>query len=729
MLEFSSLNLWIIGGILLSAGGIIFYFVSGAGRQYVFLRVLVYILLVVLLLQPVRVQREAVSGKPVLAVLIDNSKSMGVKDPDERLIRVKEFIRERIDAWNKKADVRIYLFSRTTALTSSSAIDSWKPVGSATHIGHALSEIAQEHEGNLSAILVISDGVNNGIQNPETVAQEINLPVFTIGVGNTGSLRDILIADLEASEFAFKNTPMDIRVTVRGYGFENTQVPVRLYSGSSLVATREAVIPSDGIDDEIRFTINPKNVGTFSYTVKIPRYADEISDNNNSVEFTIDVIREKLRILYICGQPGYEYALLREVLKSDPAVELVSFVILRNPGNVSFVGDHELSLIPFPAREIFLEKLFSFDLLIFENFTWVRFGIIQPYLQNIKRFIVEKGGSFIMIGGPNSFGMGAYQTSPLEEILPVVMNAQTEEFKLDVFRLKINQIQHPIMHIGDTRKLDQDVWNTMPPLVGYNTIGPAKPGARVLAEHPDATINNQPIPIVTVWDKGNGRVMSIASNTTWRWAMGLASKNQTPFNYIRFWRGAVRWLTKAEEMKLVLLTFDKRQYVPGETMRISVMVKDEAYDPLPNARVNLQVIRPNGQSEQIPTFPGAEGVYHAEYESWDSGRFRFKVNASHPRTNRLIGSDERSVTVQAFSPETVELNLNEDLLKRIAAVSGGAYYGIDRFEDSRIIKALTTRKRGDVISRKPVWSNPVIFILIIIFLLVEWYLRRRKGLA
>lgn len=728
MIEFGEFNWWILVLILIAGGGIVYFYVKRPSFTLFALRAAACMLAILLLIQPTYIKQEKIRGKPLLAVLVDNSQSMAVKDPEQRLSRVKEFIARHITLWKRRADLRFYLFSGSTSLTSEDAMGNWKAQGNATSIGHAISEIGNELSGKLSSMVLLSDGRDNGVLQPAHIARKLNVPIFSVGVGSPEKIKDILISDLRAGDFAFKNTPINVRLMLKGYGFAGKKIPVRLYHRKELIATREVKLLPRAEDTEVNFEITPKNVGTFAYRASIPVYPGEASKRNNSINFSIDVIREKLRILYICGQPGYEYALLREALKSDPAVELVSFVILRNPENIAFVPDRELSLIPFPAREIFLKKLFSFDLLIFENFTYVRFGIIAPYLENIRTFIVEKGGAFIMIGGQNSFGSGRYGHTPIEDILPVIIDNQSELFKIEPFRMRATTLHHPIMLLADDMKKNRTTWRTMPQLVGYNTIGRAKEGAVVLGEHPWKKNDAGPLPVLVVWQKGKGRVMVITSNTTWRWAMGLAKEGKTPFGYTRFWRQTVRWLTQAEEMKLVLVTVDKRQYSPGETMRINVMVKDEAYDPLTEARVSLRIKEPDGITREIVTFRGEKGEFHAEYEPWGIGTYTVKAEAYHKQTGTFLGSDSRNIDVRAFSRETIELNMDEQLLADIASQSGGSYSRIDSFETKDLFKSLKIRHRGEVLKKKPIWNHPVFFILILLLLITEWFIRRRTGL-
>ncbi|MBI2363194.1 MAG: hypothetical protein HYV15_07420, partial [Elusimicrobia bacterium] len=170
------------------------------------------------------------------------------------------------------------------------------------------------------------------------------------------------------------------------------------------------------------FSVSASQLGRQEFTV-----AAEAGPLRASRSFAVEAIRQKYRIMYLAGRPSVEYAHLRHQLKADPNHELVSFVILRNPENISPVPDNELSLIPFPATEIFVTNLFQFDLFILENFAYWRFNLPAAYLENLRRFVAQ-GGALLLIGGSNALSKGGYKGTPLEEALPVTLADAPDEF-------------------------------------------------------------------------------------------------------------------------------------------------------------------------------------------------------------------------------------------------------------------------------------------------------------
>ena len=189
--------------------------------------------------------------------------------------------------------------------------------------------------------------------------------------------------------------------------------------------------------------------------------------------------------MYLSGRPSAEYANLREFLKSDPNHELVSFVILRNPENPSLVPEDELSLIPFPASEIFVDTLPQFDLFILENFSYARFHLPTAYLASLKSFVAA-GGALLVIGGETAFALGGYRGTPLEDVLPVTLSDRSPDFVPGLFRAKPAAPEHPLVRLYDTAERSRAAVRSASPATSRASSRPAcvRRAARAPAPRP-----------------------------------------------------------------------------------------------------------------------------------------------------------------------------------------------------------------------------------------------------
>ena len=224
------------------------------------------------------------------------------------------------------------------------------------------------------------------------------------------------------------------------------------------------------------FTATDQALGRESYRLEA-RAEGGRSASRLSRTFRVEVVRQKYRIMYLAGRPGPEYAYLREFLKADPNHELVSFVILRNPQSAAVAAEDELSLIPFPAEDIFLRTISQFDLFILENFSAARFNLPPSYLQSLKAFI-SGGGALLVIGGENAFGLGGYRGSPLEEVLPVTLSEEVPDFAPGRFQALPAAAEHPLVALYDSPEASKAAWAALPAMDGWGRFKAVRPTRR-----------------------------------------------------------------------------------------------------------------------------------------------------------------------------------------------------------------------------------------------------------
>jgi len=683
---------------------------------FFFFRFLIFLTLIFLLFQPQYNLREKLITKPILAVLFDNSESMNLNDPYPRWERVKKFfLREPFKGLKKNYQLQFYTFS--------DKLYPWEdkfpsPKGKVTNINQALKEISKTE--NLIGVILITDGQHNRGEEPFPTP---GLPIYCLGVGNPQP-KDLAIEEIKHSDFAFKNIPLDVEVNLSGFGFEGKEISVNLTNEAQLIQTQNVKISSEG-KARVVFHFTPQDIGEKVYTVSIPTYKDEISSVNNRKDFLLSVIREKIRTLYLCGQANYEYSFLRNVLKNDPSIELVSFVILRNPENIAFVPDDQLSLIPFPAHEIFFKELFNYDLVILENFTYMRFGIHLGYLDNLHRFVNEKGGGLIMIGGDNAFARGGYKGTAIEDLLPVeIFSPHEEKIASGLFRLQIENYNHPIINLGNTTAETIKIWQEMPELDSCNYLGRVKTGAAVLGIH-----SREKIPILVVWEKGRGRVLVMASNTTWRWALGLAGEGKNNQVYSQFWQKAIRWLTRAEEMKRVRIVLEKKYFREDEKIPARIYVYDENYRSLKEAKIKVYLTfegsKKRDLGSELHSFP--EGGYWLDLSPKNIGKYSLETEAwKFQKGGGYLGEDKISFQVLTVG-ERDKLTLNENLLRSLATLSGGKYFSLEDFNPEEI-KLPEKEELAGFKKKINLWNQPYFYFLVCLFLTLEWYLRRKTGL-
>jgi hypothetical protein len=228
-------------------------------------------------------------------------------------------------------------------------------------------------------------------------------------------------------------------------------------------------------------------------------------------------------------------------------------------------------------------------------------------------------------------------------------------------------------------------------------------------------------PVVAAADRGKGRVMWVATSSMWRLALG----GESPYNYIKFWRQSVKWLVNSPSMKQVRL-FAGSSYNVNDTAVLKVKVKDDYSRPVNNAAVRLSVTMPDGKSEFVEVAPSAnDGEYEARVELAAFGAYKAVAYAS--AGGRSLGEDGIQFSVNEFSREAEEIVPDEQFMKKLAEMTGGRYYTLDKFAPEDFIVTPRT-KQADVLYEINLWHRPVVYLFLIFLLFIEWYLRRRSGL-
>ena len=681
-------------------------------KRYILLRLFILILLIFIIVRPAR-KIYRTGNIPSVAVVIDDSESMGRIITPHMYEDIKEKIISRITK-NKKFRLNYFAFSGDLRKIFYEDIGKVKPTGKRTDLTGALQKVNSEFLGKeLDAVLMITDGNQNAGGDVDGILDEyknLDIPVFVIAPKKREENRNIAVADVNFPDIIFRNTVSTITAKVNCLGFSGKKISVVLKADGTILSTKMIDVVSDGPAD-IPFEIKPSLAGINRYSIEIPTYNGEKILTDNIKNFSLNVEPEKIRILYLCGQPSFNYSFLRATLKNDPNIELVTFVILRNPENIVAVPDNELSLIPFPVEEIFSREIFNFDLLILENFNYSRFAISQQHLANIRNIVASNGKAMLVISG--EVPLAVYQNTPIDEILPVEPGS---EIVTEAFNLNVLLPEHGVMKLSDSPSDNARLWAGMPELDSFNVSSPRSKTV-VLAESGEKYKK----PIIAVAEKGKGRVMSITTSSLWRLALG----GENPYNYTRFWGQAVKWLLNAPSMKQVAM-FSKNGYNVNDTAAIKIKVKDEYSKPVSNAVVTLSVIYPNGQKEILPVPPSnTDGEYEIGIDLLTPGEYRLEANAYSGR--RALGNDRSYFSVNDVSLESGDITVNEPLLKEIAAKTGGSFFTADSFSVSGLnIKPHNTK--SDVLYEINIWSKPGIYIVLVILFFAEWYLRRRSGL-
>ena len=680
-----------------------------------------------------------------VVVLVDASRSMNVAPPNrgptrsERTAGLMASAEPTFAAWEGSGHkIEVYGFGE--GLTPASRASLPSPKAEATRIGEALSELRTRFAGrDLGAVVLISDGIDTGRighgpldADTRKTLEALAAPVHTIFMGED-ELRDLSVAAVLADDFAFVRTPVKLEAVLRHSGFGGRMIEVSLLRDGRLIDAKAVVLRKDSPQERVVFDFIPDHPGNHVFEIKTPVLAGEALESNNSQAFTLKVIRDRVRILHVCGRPSWNERFLRSMLRLDPNVDLVSFFILRTDSDDMTMGPDQMSLIPFPYKEIFDEQVRSFDLLIFDNFNFKPYWV-EPYLPGVRAYI-EAGGALAMVGGDLSFASGAYGDSALHDVLPVELDGIPRDgpasFSTDSFRPRLTPEgrTHPVTSLSLDEKINEARWAALPQLTGINRVAGLRPGARALLVHPtQKSADGKPAPVLATADVGKGRTLALLTDSAWSWGFQAAGAGDDGRAFQRFWEDAIRWLVRDPALTHLRIDLDKVEYRRGQTVSLRVRTLRADYSPAAAVEVALD-LRSVGAAETaaplrtVAVTSSGEGEAHAELAGLEPGAYRLVGRAV------LDGRPVEEQTTFVIRPEGHELDdvvARTDVLREIATASGGEFrdgsFGDPTVRPPRKVRVGSLRT-------VEVWSSPLLLLIAIGLLVAEWTLRRRTGHA
>jgi len=743
---------------------------ASARRRWTLLGLRTGLVLVALamLVEPAIRRQEVIRLRNVVPVLVDRSASMALRDGPGQPTRadaVRQWLidqRAAMEELAKEHELRLYTFDAEVEPASSGAlVQDEPPAGRTTRTLEALEEVVRRSAGqDLGGLVLVSDGADHGLlgerlvpgEAPDDLLRErvaaLGAPVHAFSASARRGLVDLSVERVVHDDFAFVHNALEVTADLRAAGAPTGPLTVTLSEDGAPLQSREVDVQPGRERYRVRFSFTPARIGRRHYRVQAPVLKDETLLVNNQRDFVIRVLRDRVRVLQVSGQPSWDERFLRELLKGSANLDLISFFILRTSADLASVPSNELSLIPFPVEELFQKELPSFDLVILQNFDYRPYRM-RHYLPRIRSYVL-RGGALLVVGGPMSLSAGGYAGTPLTEVLPVRIppaGGDAEMFALGRLRPVLTQAgrRHPVMALSRVAEENQAIWSRLPSLEGANRVEGLAGGAVVLAHGRPERGDGELLPLVVAGTHGQGRSLAVLTDTTWRWTLPFAGQGGDLRPYNRFWANAMRWLIRDPDQKLLRVSTDAERYSAGAQVRAEARVVDRAYRPAAGATVTLtRRLAQGADARGEPSGESGSAAGHARGDpshgsevliADDEGRVVWTVPSGAAGVWELqaqaeVGGELLEDTTIYLSGE-VDAELREvagrpDLLEQLARSSGGELHTFDdSLSDLRLRPAQVLRVRQR--DSRPLWSHPLVLLLALGLAAGEWWLRQRWG--
>ncbi len=671
---------------------------------------------------------------PSLLVLIDDSPSMAlpVTANETRFSRTKNVLWSRglLDRLKNNYDATVALTSGLKAAfdceTSTSPQD----------LAQSLIRQSNLHRKQpLAHILLISDGADLGYKTLARAAAELPAPVSTLCVGAEAEIKDVILQDVSIPPYVYLHDRALITAQVKSLGMEQ-EVTLKLMhvtdAGEKEVGTTTiAVKPGD--DAAIaRIEFETQVAGLQHLSIRILPVVGELTASNNRVDFNLDVRGDKIHVLFVEGEPSWEYRFAKQALEADPVIEFNG--LMRLPGDEWFYQGKSTrpdgkAVIQkpkdgFPASS---EELDYFDVLILGDLDRKIFEQSNRF-DLVESFVKRRGGGLVTIGGFKVYTAGNYEDTPLGRMIP--FNLMREKKLQLVNRFNVQTTTQGIMHPAMQLELDpvknEEAWSKLPWVEGGNAFKAVKPGATVMLYHPLLKTNLGPRPITAAWQYGQGRVFSTALDGTWHWR--LARKTEGDYHQ-RYWGQVARWSAgdPRANKRMGTILCDNPVLEVSKPAIFSVSLNDKDGNPDTTATASFTVEAPEGgmtygQSTSDPELPGR---YSFTYVPLKAGNH--KVKATIAIQGGSASALETAVYVAPSRAEFLQVAADPDALAKLAQSTGGISASMSQSETFQLpaMPATTLVHQMSI----DLWQTPGLLIFLVACFSFEWLMRKRRGLA
>ncbi|SLN58755.1 hypothetical protein ROA7450_03030 [Roseovarius albus] len=577
---------------------------------------------------PVIQQEEREHLDDIVFVVEDRSASQKLGNRDEAVSQAAASLKEQLTA------------RPNTELREITVGDGANNSG--TGIMQALSDaMAEAPKGRIAGAILLSDGQVHDLDR----ASDMPAPIHLLHTGKQGDWdRRLTIDNAPAFAILGEEITMTLRIDDLGAGPDGAdKVPLEVSIDGD---TPQQFEVSTGTDIELPLILphGGRNVLQFS----TPAVDGELTDRNNSIVVQINGVRDRLSVLLVSGEPHPGGRTWRNLLKSDSSVDLVHFTILRPPEKQDGVPVSELSLIAFPTRELFLEKIDDFDLIIFDRYK--RRGILPSlYLDNVRNY-VEGGGAVLIAAGPDFASAESIYRTPLADVIPARPTVRIFE---EAYRPQVSELgqRHPV-----TAGLEQEFEGEWGHWLRHIDLE-AERGDTLMTGVDDR-------PLLVLDHVGEGRVALLGSDHAWLWHRGYEGGGPQ----LELLRRLAHWLMKEPELEEETLWAE----AAGQKLRI-------IRRSLENAVGQVVVTTPSGEMQSLALSETAPGQFEAQFEGPEIGLYRLE-NGDHTAVIGLgpaapIEFDETLASTELLEPiikqSTGGIMALEDGLPRLRDVRAG----------------------------------------------------------
>jgi uncharacterized membrane protein len=687
-------------------------------------------LMLLLLWQPAITVAALTSHQNIIAVVIDSSRSMGIADSGGKTRETDALSLLQtalLPAIQKRFQVRLYRLGGNLAfIPNLSGVQANDP---ATDINGGLKKLANDTKDlPIGAILLLSDGGQNSVEMGESgVALETldalrnrRLPVHTLGFGILRPRHDVELENISVAPNAIVKARLSAAISFIQYGFTGQTATISIRDGDKPLGSKSVNLSPDGVLQTESLFFSPGDAGARDLRFTISLMPGEENLKNNEAIRPLLVSEAKRRVLYVEGEPRWEFKFIRRAEEDDPTIDLVS--MLRTSENKIYrqgIKDPSELAEGFPTRG---EDLFGYSGIIIGSVDAAYFSPMQREL--LREYVDRRGGGILFLGGRMALSEGGWGTSDVNELLPAFLPNGRNSFHRNPAAVELTSsgTESAITRLLDDPAKNAERWKKLTYLADYQDAGTPKPGASVLIQ---MNADRRKLPLLITQPYGHGRTAILATGGTWRWQMVETLGDRS---HDLFWQQLIRWLI-AETPGPVMATVSPHILMDAGKVQLTADVHDAQFQPALNAHVFAHIFGPGNSSAFLDLSPSQQtpGRYEANWNADKAGGYLADISAAGQNSRQELGRDTVTFRREDGVAENFHTSQNRRLLQQLSKDTGGRYWQPN--EVKTLPQEITYSEAGISVQQTyPIWNMPIVFLVLLGILSAEWLLRRRWGI-
>lgn len=654
------------------------------------LRTVLLLLIIILFFNPAIFYRFIEQKPKKIALLIDHSASMALKNESESRAdstgNVVSLIKEVFAS--KDVDISIFYFNQTVFTANDDTLS--KPFG-LTNFNNLDNFIA---ENTFDQVILVSDGIRTDGAMPQINGE---VRIYTIGVGNNLDEPDISILNVEYKPSVYQGKEQEVIVRLANKNISNGHVRVSLFNNKNLIREETIEITESGVERELTLSFKPQKVGLQQFSVEVFPDVPDVNSKNNRFVFTQEVVKNKILVGIFSAAPNYEHKFLKFILRQSEMIDVHSYITIKNK---------KISRIPFD----------SLDVIIFQDFPAI--NTLGNSLEQIKKSLTLNKQGFIVFPGKKT---NLPKLNSFNEFLPVSNILVRRRVLTEIFTPSDRNYLHPIISLFDDSEQNAGFWNSLPP-VQIRFAASVKKESIVLLKV--VTRGEKENGLVILENKGHKSAL-INGIGLWNWHFSLRDDEDYKDGYKNFILNLVHWSANKTKFKPVVLKTNKNTIHPGQEIIFEGFIYSAQNEPLKTGRMEIEVIGQH-QNFTIQMESDGSGSYKVRYAPGGEGRFDFVARAYVG--DKEIGRAKQTVEVIPYNREFIQTDLDSLFLKRLAENSGGKFFKAKDAKD--VFNYLdfsydNIRIENEIQLRYKTW---LLYFLIGIAVL-EWVVRKKNNLV